>query len=111
MAGSVGTPHVVDHLGAARAGRALHPVELDEVEAVLDRDLDIVAHPACPELDAHREAVSGRLAHLFNLDEEVVAAEDVGVPRRGAQVDAVGQNPRISPQSICARSPAPSARS
>ena len=43
-----------------------------------------------PELDAHREAVSGRIAHLFNLDEEIVAAEDVGVTRRGAQVDAVG---------------------
>ena len=83
-------PDVVDHLGAARAGRALHPVELDEVEAVLDRDLDVVAHSACPELDAHREAVSGRLAHLFNLDEEIVAAEDVGVARRGAQVDAGG---------------------
>ena len=83
-------PDVVDHLGATRAGRALHPVELDEVEAVLDRDLDVVAHSACPELDAHREAVSGRLTHLFNLDEEIVAAEDVGVARRGAQVDAVG---------------------
>ena len=94
-------PDVVDHLGAARAGRALHPVELDEVEAVLDRDLDVVAHPARPELDAHREAVSCRLAHLFNLDEEIVAAEDVGVARRGAQVDAVGDaawraNPHIS---------------
>ena len=83
-------PDVVDHLGATRAGRALHPVELDEVEAVLDRDLDVVAHSACPELDAHQEAVSGRLAHLFNLDKEIVAAEDVGVARRGAQVDAVG---------------------
>ena len=84
-------PDVVDHLGAARAGRALHPVELDEVEAVLDRDLDVVAHSARPELDAHREAVSGRLAYLFNLDEEIVAAEDVGVTRRGAQVDAGGE--------------------
>ena len=62
----------------------------DEVEAVLDRDLDVVAHSACPELDAHREAISGRLAHLFDLDEEIVAAEDVGVARRGAQVDAGG---------------------
>ena len=25
-------------------GRALHPVELDEVEAVPDRNLDVVAH-------------------------------------------------------------------
>ena len=83
-------PDVVDHLGAARAGRALHPVELDEVEAVLDRDLDVVAHPACPELDAHGQAVSGRLAHLLDLDEEIVAAEDVGVARREAQVDAGG---------------------
>ena len=83
-------PDVVDHLGAARAGRALHPVELDEVEAVLDRDLDVVAHSPCPELDADGQAVSGRLAHLFDLDEEIVAAEDVGVTRRGAQVDAVG---------------------
>ena len=81
-------PDVVDHLGAARAGRALHPVELDE--AVLDRDLDVIAHSACPELDAHGQAVAGRLAHLFDLDEEVVAAEDVGVTRRGAQVDAGG---------------------
>ena len=71
-------PDVVDHLGAARVNRALHPVELDEIEAVLDRDLDVGAHPARSELDAHRQAVSGRLAHLFDLDEEIIAAEDVG---------------------------------
>ena len=58
-----------------------------------ERDRHPVAdrvHPQTDELDAHREAVSGRLAHPFDLDEEIVAAEDVGVARRGAQVDAVG---------------------
>ena len=43
--GKRGNPYVLHHLRATRAGGALHPVELDEVEAVLVGDLDVVPAP------------------------------------------------------------------
>jgi len=44
----------VDDLAAAGAGGALHAVQLDEIETVLDGDLDVVAHPSGAQFDAHR---------------------------------------------------------
>ena len=69
-------------MASPRISRCRFPVPLHEQKNRPD--------PARPELDAYGQAVSGRLAHLLDLDEEIVAAEDVGVTRRGAQVDAVG---------------------
>ena len=91
--GERGHAHVLHHLGAARAGGALHPVELDEVEAVLVGDLDVVPDPARTELDAHRDAVACGLAKLLHLDDQIVGAEDVGMARGRAQVDALGNPP------------------
>ena len=79
---------VLEHLVARRAGRALDAVEADVVEAVLVRDLDVVANAAGAELDRDRLLPAGRLAELLDLDHEVVGAEHVGVARRRAQVDA-----------------------
>ena len=75
-------------LGAARPGRALHAVELDEIEAVLDRDLDIVADATGAQLDRDRQAIAGRLAQLLDLDDQIVGAQNIRVARRRAQIDA-----------------------
>ena len=76
------------HLVAGGAGRALHAVELDEVEAILVGDLDVVAHAAGAELDRNRQAIAGRFPELLDLDHEVVRAEHVRMTRRRAQIDA-----------------------
>ena len=85
--GDGGNADVFHDLGAAGPGRALHAVELDEVEAVLDRDLDVVVDAPGAQLDADRQLVAGRLAEFLDLDDQIVGAEDIRVARRRAQVD------------------------
>ena len=76
-------------------GRALGAVDHDRVAAGLGGDLDVLLDAAGGELEDDRHAVVGRLAQLLDLDREVVAAEEVGVARGRALVDADGQRAHL----------------
>ena len=71
----------------AGAGAALGAVEVDDVRAALGRHAHVVVHARRAQLELDRDLVVGRLAGLLDLQRQVVGAEPVGVPGRGALVD------------------------
>ncbi len=78
---------LLEQLGRG-AGSPFHAVDHDHVGARLGRQPDVVEDPRGPHLDEDRHLVVGRFAQLFDLDDQVVGAEEVGMPAGRALIDA-----------------------
>ena len=78
---------LLEQLGRG-AGSPFHAVDHDHVGARLGGQPDVVEDPRGPHLDEDRHPVVGRLAQLFDLDHQVVGAEEVGMPAGRALIDA-----------------------
>ena len=94
------------------AGAPFHAVDDDHVGARLGRQADVVEDARGPHLDEDRHLVVGRLAQLFDLDDQVVGAEEVGMPAGRALIDAgregrAAGRSRRRPSSPAASPPVP----
>ena len=82
---------VVEQDVGGRAGTALHPVDHEDVRSGLDRELHVVGHARGPHLHVDRDLPLGGLAHLFDLELQIVGADEVGVAHRRTLVHALRQ--------------------
>ena len=90
-----GNTHIVDYLGAACAGRALHAIQLDKIETVLRRYLNVIAYSPGTKFYAHRNLIAGSLPQLLYFDDQIVSPEDIRMPRRRAQIDPGWNTPNL----------------
>ena len=79
----------------ARAGGALHAVDVDAVRPGLDRHAHVVIDAGRAELELNRDLGVGSLADLVDLEREVVRPEPVRMARRRALVDAGRQRAHL----------------
>ena len=77
------------------AGAAFHGVDIDGVGPAFHRHAHVVIDARGAELELDRDFPIGRLAHLLDLEREIVGAEPVGMARRRALIDAGGQRAHL----------------